>query len=185
METALAPEVDAVLAFWFEELRPDQWFNPDPLLDATIRHRFGELHEQLAAEGTGDWEETAEGALAAIIVLDQFPRHIYRDQPRAFACDAQALAVAERAVAAGHDRDFSAAQRTFLYMPFQHCEDGAVQARSVALYADIGNPRSLTEAERHRAIIDRFGRFPHRNPILGRPNTPEEAAFLQQADAAP
>jgi uncharacterized protein (DUF924 family) len=184
METALAPEVGAVLAFWFEELSPEQWFAKDPLLDATIRHRFGELYEALAADGPGDWEETAEGALAAVIVLDQFPRNIFRDRPRAFASDGQALGVAERAIARGLDAELAPARRAFLYMPFQHSEDPGVQSRSVALFEDLGNPRTLDFARRHRAIIDRFGRFPHRNAILGRETTAEEAAFLQEPGSA-
>ena len=185
METALAPEIGAVLSFWFEELSPEQWFAQDPLLDATIGHRFGELHEHLTDRGPGDWEGTAEGALAAVIVLDQLPRNIFRAQPRAFASDAQALAVAERAVSRGQDRELGPDRRTFLYMPYQHSEDPAVQARSVDLFAALGDPRSLEHARHHRAIIDRFGRFPSRNTILGRDTTPEEAAFLEDPGSTP
>ena len=180
METVLAPEVGAVLSFWFEELSPEQWFAQDPILDATVSHRFGELYERLTTEGPGDWEGTAEGALAAVIVFDQFPRNIYRASPRAFASDSQALAVAERAISRGQDQEVGPDRRLFLYMPFQHSEDPEVQARSVALFADLGDPRSLEHARHHCAIIDRFGRFPSRNAILGRESTAEEAAFLEE-----
>ena len=183
-ETALAPEIGVVLTFWFEELSPEQWFATDPLLDATIRHRFGELYEALAANGPGDWSETADGTLAAVIVLDQFPRNIFRGQPRAFAADDQALRLAERAIARGLDAELTPPRRTFLYMPFQHSEDPGIQDRSVTLFQGLGNPRTLDFARRHRAIIERFGRFPHRNAILGRDTTPEEAAFLQEPGSA-
>jgi len=177
-------EARGVLSFWFEELEPRQWFEKDDALDRHIRDRFLVLYEQLAARGAGDWARTARGALAAVIVLDQFPRNMFRGDGRSFASDALALAVAEQAIGAGLDAAFDATRRKFLYMPFEHSEDAAMQARSVALFAALGDADSLDYALRHKKVIDRFGRFPHRNAPLGRRSTAEEAAFLEQPGSA-
>ncbi len=170
--------IEEVLHFWFEELQPDLWFTRNEPLDATIRQRFLPLYEQLAQQVPPAALSTARGALAAVIVLDQFPRNMFRGAPRAFATDDQALAIASQAIRASLDRQLPPLQRQFLCMPFQHAEDPATQARSIELFAGIG-AETLDFAQRHKAIIDRFGRFPHRNAALGRPSTPEELEFLK------
>jgi uncharacterized protein (DUF924 family) len=172
--------IDEILRFWFETLKPKDWYRKNPSIDAEIRTRFGGVYAALENGVPESWLTTPEGWLAAIIVLDQFPRNMFRDDPRAFATDAQALALAKRAIAEGIDMQLSPEQRAFIYLPFQHVEDAADQARSVELFTALGNPNNLDFALRHKAVIDRFGRFPHRNAILGRASTEEEAAFLQE-----
>lgn len=169
-----------VLAFWFGELQPPQWFRSDPAVDATILSRFGTTLGALREGVPETWTSTARGTLAAVIVLDQFPRNIHRGTPQAFSSDATALALSASAIARGLDRGLNEVERQFLYMPYQHAEDLAVQERSLELYAALGNANVLDFARRHRDIIARFGRFPHRNAILGRASTAEEAVFLTQ-----
>ena len=180
----VAREIAEVLAFWLEEVRPDQWFKRDPDLDESVRARFGPLYQRLAAGIPPRWLETPEGCLAAVIVLDQFARNMFRDDPRAFATDAAALATAEHAIARGFDRELTEAGARFLYTPFEHSENPAMQARSIELFATVSDAETMTYIERHKEIIDRFGRFPHRNAVLGRPSTPEELAFLQEPDSS-
>jgi len=170
--------IDDVVRFWFEELTPKNWFRRDTLVDAAIKLRFGEIYEQLKEGVPDDWLDSAKGCLAAIIVLDQFPRNIFRDDARAFATDEAALTLAKRAISQGFDKRLAPKERAFLYMPFQHAEDAKDQARSVGLFTALGNPFNLDFALRHQAVIDRFGRFPHRNQVLGRASTAEEEAFL-------
>ena len=172
-----------VLAFWFEELRPEQLFKKDEALDEIVRTRFGALYERLAAHPALDWRETAEGCVAAVIVLDQFPRQLYRDDARAFATDEAARAIASLAIERCFDQVLSPAQRKFLYMPFQHSEDADMQARSVALFATTDDPDTLAYARRHKEVIDRFGRYPHRNAALGRMSTEEEQAYLKEPNS--
>jgi uncharacterized protein (DUF924 family) len=169
-----------VLGFWFGELRPEQWFKKDAALDQEITRRFGDLHRTLARGVPADWLATARGALAAVIVLDQFPRNMFRGGAAAFATDGLALSVAEAAIARGLDARLGVAERKFLYLPFEHCEDAAAQARSVQLYEALGDKDALDYALRHKSIIDRFQRFPHRNAALGRTSTAEELAFLKE-----
>ena len=164
--------VGDVLEFWFEQTDPDQWFEKDPTFDANIRERFLGLHEILASRGNNGLLADAQTALAAVIVLDQMSRNMFRDTPRAFATDPQALQVAEAAIARGFDAGLTKDER--------HSEDRQSQARSVALTASLGDPELQKWAGAHRAIIDRFGRFPHRNGVLGRISTPEETEFLKQ-----
>ena len=171
---------EEVLAFWFGELRPEDWFNGGDEVDSRIRERFLDLHEALRERVPDEWRASARGTLAAVIALDQFPRNVYRGDPRAFAADATALAVAREALERGFDRELSEDERKFLYLPFEHSEDPAEQARSVALFSTLGDESAVDYARRHKVIIDRFGRFPHRNGILGRPSTPEELAFLRE-----
>jgi uncharacterized protein (DUF924 family) len=175
-----AHAVDDIVKFWFEELTPDDWYKADARRDAEIRRRFGPLYEKLKVAVTQDWLELPKGWLAAILVLDQFPRNMFRGDPRAFATDAEALALAKRAIAKGVDMRLQPDQRAFIYLPFQHSEDGADQARSLELFTALGNPNNLDFALRHKAIIDRFGRFPHRNAVLGRASTEQESAFLKE-----
>ena len=155
------------------------WFSGDASTDALIRMRFLALHEELR-RGLPPYALMApEPALATVIALDQFPRNLYRGQAEAFAADGAALAAVARAVALGFDRTFDPTRRHFFYLPFMHAEDRATQARSVELCAALGDAEVLGYAQRHQEIVDRFGRFPHRNAVLGRTSTPEEAEFLK------
>jgi uncharacterized protein (DUF924 family) len=167
-----------ILHFWFTELTPKQHFVKDPALDETIRTRFGDTLESAARCELFAWRASPEGRLAEIIVLDQFSRNVYRDTPRAFAQDPLALALAQELLGGGHDRALTPDQRTFAYMPYMHSESALVQAQPVELFTQLGQADSLRSALRHREIIDRFGRFPHRNAVLGRATTEAEAAFL-------
>ena len=176
--------IDEVLRFWFEELTPEDWFGGGEAVDERIRERFLALHETLRERVPESWRATARGMLAAVIALDQFPRNVYRGDPRAFAADPAALALATEAIERGLDRAMSVDERKFLYLPFEHSEDPAVQARSVDLFAALRNEDTLGYALRHKEIIDRFGRFPHRNEVLGRESTPEEIEFLKEPDSS-
>jgi uncharacterized protein (DUF924 family) len=174
------PWVDDVLDFWFKELTPPQWFKKDDAVDAIIRQRFASIHATVTTTPNATLLMNAKIALAAIIALDQFPRNIFRADPRAFASDAKALALAVAAVTNGLEQQCAQAQRLFIYLPFEHSEDPAMQVRSLALISSLGNPELTRYAEAHKVIIDRFGRFPHRNAVLGRATTPEEEAFLKE-----
>lgn len=168
-----------VLRFWFEELEPDAWFTKSEETDARIRRRFSDLPADLCAVAPEKLAGSAKDALAAVLALDQFPRNLHRGSSEAFACDDQALAVAQHTIAHGFDRLLRRDERLFLYLPFEHCEDAGMQARSVELIGRLGNPGWHQYALAHKVIVDRFGRFPHRNAALGRPTTAEELAFLQ------
>jgi uncharacterized protein (DUF924 family) len=170
--------IDAVLHFWFEELEPRYWFTRDERIDALIRERYASLYERVRAMDA-DEHASPRASLAAVIALDQFPRNMFRNSPRAYESDAQALAISRAAIARGFDVQLDPQQRVFLYMPWQHSEDAAVQARSVDLFARLGEREPLDYAEQHQRIIDRFGRFPHRNAVLQRVSTEEEREFLK------
>ncbi|WP_345061109.1 DUF924 family protein [Acidovorax lacteus] len=170
----------AVLHFWFTELAAQQHFAKDAALDETIRSRFGPTLEAAARCELFAWRATPEGRLAEILVLDQFSRNVWRDTPRAFAQDALALALAQELVARGQDQRLPTAQRVFAYMPYMHSESAAIHQEALALFAQPGMENNLDFERRHKAIIDRFGRYPHRNAILGRTSTPEEWAFLSE-----
>lgn len=172
-------EPDDVIAFW-REAGPEKWFARDDAFDAEIRARFLATHEAAARNELLAWEDTAEGAYALLLVLDQFSRNLFRGSPRAFATDAQALAVAERAIARGFDDAFHPPERRFIYMPFMHAEDLAHQERCIALCAASGDAEGVKHAVTHRDIIRDFGRFPHRNAVLGRQTTAEEQEFLDE-----
>ncbi len=169
----------SILHFWFEELTPKQHFVKDTALDELIRTRFGATLEAAARCELAAWRGTAEGRLAEIVVLDQFSRNVYRDTPRAFAQDPLALALAQEAVASGQLMGLPAAWRVFAYMPYMHSESPRIHAQAVALFSEPGMEDNLRFELHHKAIIDRFGRFPHRNAILGRTSSPEELEFLQ------
>ena len=169
-----------ILHFWFEELTPKQHFVKDTTLDETIRARFGDTLEAAAKCELFAWRTTPEGRLAEIIVLDQFSRNVYRDKPRAFAQDALALVLAQELVASGQDPNLPLAQRSFVYMPYMHSESALVHLQAVALFSQPGMENNLNFELRHKAIIDRFGRYPHRNAILGRKSSTEELAFLSE-----
>lgn len=171
---------DDILNFWFGELEPAQWWQADDALDRTICHRFSNCWKDAADGRLDHWQENARSCLALIIVLDQFSRNIHRGTPQAFAQDEKALSVAEHALARGFDRDVSPERRVFFYMPYEHAEDLQMQEKSVALFRRLGLKEQTEYAIRHRDIIARFGRFPHRNAILGRKNSENEEVFLTQ-----
>jgi len=168
-----------VISFW-REAGPDMWFTQDEAFDAAIRTRFLPLYEAAARGELSAWEETPDGALALIIVLDQFPRNLFRLSPRAYATDAQALGAAHRALARGFDRSCDKELLQFIYMPLMHSEALPDQERCLARFEALDLPDNLRAAKRHREIIARFGRFPHRNAVLGRVSTAEEQAFLDE-----
>jgi uncharacterized protein (DUF924 family) len=174
------PEAEAVTAFW-RAAGPKKWFHKDADFDREIAARFLAAHEAAAAGGLADWETTSEGALALLLLLllDQFPRNMFRGSARAFASDPLARAVAERAIGHGFDTGAASTERIFFYLPFMLSEHLADQERSLALVPQIGDSEQEKYAEIHADIIRRFGRFPHRNAVLGRATTPEEQAFLE------
>lgn len=165
-----------VLAFWLAA--SDFWFERDDAFDAAIRKRFTATYEAAAAGLLGAWEEQPQGALALVIVLDQFPRNMFRGSARCYAADPLARAVAQRAIARGFDRQTALPARAFFYTPFEHSEDLADQERAAALFRAIGDAELIKWAALHADIIRRFGRFPHRNAVFGRQTTPQEQAFL-------
>ena len=169
-----------ILHFWFTELTPAQHFAKDAALDETIGNRFGAVLEAAARCELFGWRTTPEGRLAEVLVLDQFSRNVWRDTPRAFAQDALALALAQELVATGADRSLPVAQRRFAYMPYMHSESALIHQQAVALFSQPGLEDNLRFERAHQAIIERFGRYPHRNAVLGRTSTPEELAFLQE-----
>jgi uncharacterized protein (DUF924 family) len=183
----IEPLAGEILAFWFgpmPHVARDVWFRKDAAFDAEIGARFGAAVEAALGGALQEWTTTPHGTLARVLLLDQFTRNMYRDTPRAFAGDPQALAMAAAAVDAGHDRALDRFERSFLYLPFEHAETPAAQARALALFgalaAETGDSGTLEWAEKHAAIIRRFGRYPHRNAILGRASTSEEIAFLRE-----
>ena len=189
MSSAAHPEVRDILEFWFGMAKGlgsprIEWFRKDPKFDGEIRTRFGALHAKAAAGELNAWRASPEPMLALVIVLDQFSRNLYRNDPRAFAQDEMARSCAAEAIRRKDDLGFIPVQRQFIYLPFEHSEELADQDRAVALMESLDEfeeTRGLTAwAEKHREIIQRFGRFPHRNAILGRQSTPEEEEFLKR-----
>jgi len=176
-----------VLAFWFgapPHTERGEWFRKDAAFDAAIRERFGDALARGLAGAFGEWCGEPRGALARVVLLDQFTRNAFRDTPRAFAGDARALATADDAIRRGFDASLDRYERWFLYIPYEHSEDLAMQRRALELFGalarDEGLDGPLRYAKRHAEIIERFGRFPHRNSLLGRESTPEEIAFLRE-----
>lgn len=174
-ETNVAPS--DILAFW-RDAGPDRWYKRDDAFDAELRRRYLDLWQRASAGELSSWEASDDGALALIIVLDQFPRNMFRGDPRTYASDALAREVAHRAIDRGTDARIDPALLEFLYMPFMHSEHLSDQLRCVELFRKSGNAESLKYAEDHADIIRRFGRFPHRNRMLDRATTEEEQAFL-------
>lgn len=176
-----------MIGFW-REAGPKRWFVSDPEFDRLLAERFGAAHLAASRGELATWEDTPAGALALLILTDQFSRNLYRGSAHAFATDALARAVTARALARGFDQQTDVLMRQFFYLPFQHHEDAAAQARSLALYAQLaadgGDESGLTYARIHADIITRFGRFPHRNAVMGRVSTPEEIAFLAEGGFA-
>jgi uncharacterized protein (DUF924 family) len=168
--------MNEVLAFWFETLSPSDWYRKSDELDTRIREQFEPTYRRVMAGETWQWGDTPRGRLAQILVLDQFGRNMFRGNAAAFAGDPVALVLAQEAVRCGDDRQLDDVERAFLYMPFMHSESAAVHEQAMQLFADL--PKSLDYEIRHKAIIDRFGRYPHRNAVLGRLSTPEELAWM-------
>ena len=171
---------EQILGFWFEEITPSQHWKKDPDFDRELEQRFARLHSSASAGELYGWRDTPAGRLAEIIVLDQFSRNIHRDTPEAFAQDGMAVALAQEAMRAGADVTLPATQRTFLYMPFMHSESLRIHELAVDCFTSNGIEDNLEFELRHKRIIERFGRYPHRNDILGRTSTAEELEFLQQ-----
>ena len=169
-----------ILHFWFTELTEKQHFVKDPALDAMMARRFGQTLEAAARCELFHWRSSAEGRLAEIIVLDQFSRNIHRNTPAAFAQDALALVLAQELVGSGQDKAMPIAQQRFAYMPFMHSESMLIHAQAVLLFSQPGLETNLDFELRHQAIIERFGRYPHRNDILGRSTSAAETAFLSE-----
>lgn len=183
----MPPDAQAVIDFWFgprDEARAD-WFRADAAFDAQIRQRFATLIDAAVADGLRDWDRSPDGALARVLLLDQFTRNVFRHTPRAFSGDALALAAATSLVTKGNDRSLPPLRRWFVYLPFEHAESRAAQAESMRLFTALAHEHpamadALEWARRHQVVVERFGRFPHRNAVLGRISTPEEEAFLRE-----
>jgi uncharacterized protein (DUF924 family) len=169
-----------VLNFWFEETKPEQHFKKDAAFDTQIKQRFLATYWAAVRGELSDWRATPEGRLAEIIILDQFSRNMFRNDPQAFAHDPLALALAQEAVRSGDDMKLAMPMRRYLYLPFEHSESRKVHADAAKLFESLGDEESLKYELLHKEIIDRFGRYPHRNAILGRASTDEEQAFLKE-----
>ena len=173
-------DAQTVLTFWFDELTPEDWWRKSEKLDQDIKQRFLQVHAKARCRELGSWRTTPRGRLAEIIVLDQFSRNIYRDDPRAFASDPLALEFAQEAVKLGEDKNLSSTEKSFLYLPYMHSESIEVHDQAIRLFDQPGLENNLDFELKHKAIIDRFGRYPHRNKILGRASTVKELEFLEQ-----
>jgi uncharacterized protein (DUF924 family) len=171
---------ELIIDFWFEEIDSGLWWKKDEQFDQLLSDRFGEIHRAGSRGELFDWRETAIGRLAEVIVLDQFSRNIHRDTPQAFACDAMALVLSQEAISLGADLELEQRQRLFMYMPFMHSESRLIHEVAVELFTRLGRPGNLEFELKHKAIIDRFGRYPHRNEILNRESTTEEIEFLKE-----
>jgi uncharacterized protein (DUF924 family) len=172
---------DEVISFW-REAGPEKWFSKDEAFDQACRDRFMPTYEAAARGDLNEWELTPDGALAVILLLDQFPRNMFRGQRETYKTDPVALMAADRAIERGFDHKVEPLFRRFFYLPFMHSESLADQERSVTLNEALGDADSVKYAHHHHDIVARFGRFPHRNAILGRETTPEEEAFLKESD---
>ncbi|WP_313043465.1 DUF924 family protein [Acinetobacter sp.] len=173
-----------ILEFWFNPENQPNWFAKSNNFDVLIEKKFKDIHQAASQAELWQWRTTAEGRLAEIIVLDQFSRNLFRDSGLAFAQDALALALAQEAIAQGLDLQLSPEQRSFLYMPFMHSESTKIHQSALKLFEQLGNPINLEFEKKHKVIIDRFGRYPHRNAVLGRTSTEEELEFLTQPNSS-
>lgn len=167
-----------VLTFWFEQHGPDDWFAGKPEFDAELAAGFATTHPAVSRGEAWEWRASPEGRLAEVIVLDQFSRQLHRGSPLAFACDPMALALAQEAVAAGHDEALPAEQRAFLYMPYMHSESLIIHVEAQRLFESLGNAEQLDYEIKHIEVLKRFGRYPGRNAARGLQSTPEEATYL-------
>lgn len=173
-----APEI--LLRFWFQDIPEASWWTKDDAFDATLRDRFGDWHAAATRGELQAWRDSARGRLAEVMLLDQLSRNLFRDRPQAFAWDGMALVLAQEAVRNGAAARLPPRERAFLYLPWMHSESAAMHEEAVRLYSEPGLEGNLDFEHRHKAIIDRFGRYPHRNAILGRASTEAELAFLAQ-----
>jgi len=175
-----ATHPNEILHFWFNEISPEKWWLNDLVFDQEIKKRFMSLHNAARKGELFSWRKIPQGRLAEIIILDQFSRNMYRDTPQAFVCDALALVLAQEAIALGMDMKVVENQRSFFYLPFMHSESTVIHEQAVILYEKLANSASLAFEIKHLDIIKQFGRYPHRNIILGRTSTADELTFLQQ-----
>lgn len=171
---------EALLQFWFAEIPESAWWEKNPAFDEALRQRFGTCHAAATRGELFAWRDTIRGRLAEILLLDQLSRNLYRDRAEAFAWDGMALALSQEALRSGQAPALPPRERTFLYLPYMHSESPLIHAEAMQLFAEPGMEWNLDFERRHKAIIDRFGRYPHRNAILGRISTPEEIAFLRE-----
>ncbi|MBX2849250.1 MAG: DUF924 domain-containing protein [Acidiferrobacterales bacterium] len=175
---------DEVLSFWFDEIESSKWWLKNQEFDRLIASRFGSAHLAASHAELFQWRSSAQGRLAEIIVLDQFSRNIFRDKKEAFAFDAQALTLAQEAVLLGVDKELPSMQTSFMYMPYMHSESAIIHQHAVKLFESIDSPKTLEFELKHKHIIDRFGRYPHRNKVLARVSTKEEIAFLKEENSS-
>lgn len=173
-----------VIDFWFSQNTQQFWFAKSDAFDQQLHDQFSDLLQQASQGELWSWRKSAEGRLAEIIVLDQFSRNLFRDHPNSFAQDTLALALAQESISLGLDQHLRPEQRSFLYMPFMHSESTFIHEHALRLFEDLGNPINLDFEKKHKIIIDQFGRYPHRNIILGRQSTAEELAFLTQPNSS-
>jgi uncharacterized protein (DUF924 family) len=173
-----------VLQFWFEELNSQQWWEKDNALDKRIYNRFQSVHQQASQCELYQWRKSAKGRLAEIIVLDQFSRNMFRDTPQSFAQDSLALVLSQQAIAVGADKELNAIERSFLYMPFMHSESLLIHQQACLLYKANGIDSNYQFELKHLQIIEKFGRYPHRNTILNRPSSAKEIIFLSQPNSS-
>lgn len=175
---------EEILRFWFKEIKPEQQFEKDPEFDALIRERFGETYAAAASGALDHWEAEPGSCLALVILLDQFSRNMFRDTARMYESDEKVLAIAKRAVADGGYKNLPQDQQRFLFLPFEHSENLEDQHTSMALMDTLDDKKNLEYARKHLVIVERFGRFPHRNEILGRESSADEIEFLKQPDSS-
>ena len=173
-----------IIKFWFGEIEPESWWKKDEALDQLIRERFSDVYQLAAKCELFEWRQDALGWLAEIIILDQFPRNMFRDTPQAFDTDRLAVILVQEAVANQVDRELTPPQKSFLYMPLMHSESALIHETAMELYSQPGLEFNLDFEKKHKAIIDRFGRYPHRNAILGRESTDEEVEFLKSPESS-
>ena len=169
-----------VLKFWFEDIDPSQWWKKDDAFDLLIAEKFSEIHARAIGDGLLEWRTDARGRLAEVIVLDQFSRNMFRDSPLSFAYDSLALTLSQEAIELGADKELSPRERSFFYMPFMHSESLEIHELAVELFRNNGIESNYNFELKHKSIVERFGRYPHRNKILGRASTEEEVEFLKQ-----
>lgn len=171
-----------VLNFWFEEITSDEWFNKSDALDLKMVEKFIVIHSQAVAGELAFWRNEPLGRLAEIILIDQFSRNIYRDDPKAYASDGMALVLAQETIRGNHHQNFEIRHKQFLYMPFMHSESKVIHESAVKLFSEYGLENNLKYEMEHKSLIDRFGRYPERNKILGRLNTPDEEIYLMDKE---
>ena len=169
-----------VIDFWFQELCPEQWFKKDKSTDLLVKERFLSTHSDAIKGELYKWRHTALGRLAEVIVIDQFSRNLFRDDARSYLYDGMALVLSQEAIRVGAHKKIKSQQRSFLYMPFMHSESKVIHKKAVELFSDPDLKLNLEFEYRHKKIIDRFGRYPHRNKVLGRTSTSEKIAFLEE-----